>query len=77
MILWANMMQAPDSHGWLAVAIISLVFYIITLLAFVPSLQDNELFKTLATVIVGSGFIGGVIAYFYSNSKSKANDDKK
>lgn len=59
----------PDSRGFLAIGICALVFYIVTLIAFVPALAQNDLFKTIAENIVTAGFIAGVVAYFYAANK--------
>lgn len=68
-------MKSPDSHGYIAIALIALVFYVITLLAFFPSLQSSEIFKTLATAVVVSGLVGGVVAYYFSSSKKDTSDN--
>lgn len=59
----------PDSRGWLAIGIMALVFYTLTLIAFVPSLAQNDLFKTIAENIVTAGFIAGVVAFYYAANK--------
>lgn len=65
----------PDARGWVTVALIALAFYILTLVAFVPNLADNELFKTLATVLITSGLVGGALAFYFSSTKGSADKD--
>lgn len=65
----------PDSRGMLTTGLLALVFYIMSLVAFVPSLGDNELFKTLATLLVGTAFVGGVIAFYFGSSKNSSDKD--
>lgn len=68
-------MQMPDARGWLSIGLVALVFYILTLVAFVPTLTGNELFKTLAILIVGTAFVGGAIAFYFSSTKGSADKD--
>lgn len=69
-------MNAPDSRGWVAVALFALSVYVLTLLAFNPSLAQITLFSVLAQAIIVSGLIGGVVAFFYTSSKSSADKDE-
>jgi hypothetical protein len=68
-------MNGPDTRGMIVVGLFALVFFIFGLIAFVPALDKNELFKTLATLIVGTGFVGGAVAYYFNSSKSSSDKD--
>lgn len=68
-------MKMPDSRSLLTAGLLALVFYIITLIAIVPTLANNELFKTLATLLVGTAFVGGVIAFYFGSSKNSSDKD--
>ncbi len=68
-------MKTPDTRGMIVAGLFALVFYIITLLAFVPTLKDNQLFQTIATLIVGTAFVGGAVAFYFSSNKSSADKD--
>jgi len=48
----------------------ALVFYVISLIAFVPAVSDSELFKTAATLLLGSGAFGLVCAFLWGGSKA-------
>ena len=60
----------PDVRGWATLGMFALVAYVLTLIAFVPSLQDNELFKTVATLLLGTGGFGLVCAFLWGGSKA-------
>ena len=45
----------PDIRAWATAGMFILVFYVITLIAFVPEVSKSELFKTVATLLLGSG----------------------
>ena len=60
----------PDVRGWATIGMFALVFYVVTLIAFVPSVSDSELFKTIATLLLGSGAFGLVCAFIWGGSKA-------
>lgn len=60
----------PDVRGWATLAIFVLVFYVVSLIAFVPSVSESELFKTIATLLLGSGAFGLVCAFLWGGSKA-------
>lgn len=62
----------PDVRGWATIGMFALVFYVISLIAFVPRVSDSELFKTVATLLLGSGAFGLVCAFLWGGSKVTA-----
>ena len=68
-------MTLPDARGWFAIGLGALTVYILTLLAFVPSLQQNELFKMLAVAIISGAFCGGAVAFYFNTAKGSADKD--
>lgn len=62
----------PDVRGWATLGMFALVFYVVTLIAFVPRVSDSELFKTIATLLLGSGAFGLVCAFLWGGSKASA-----
>ncbi len=38
----------PDVRGWATIGMFVLVFYVVSLIAFVPFTSESELFKTVA-----------------------------
>ena len=77
MILMGPMMKLPEDRGVVTAFLCALVFYVITLMAFIPNLATNELFKTIATLIVGTAFVGGVVAFYFGNSKGGGDGNKQ
>lgn len=65
----------PDVRSMIAAGLFALIFYIISLIAFVPALESNELFKTLATLLVGTAFVSGVVAFYFGSSKNSSDKD--
>lgn len=52
----------PDQRGWYALALFIQTCAILIMLACVPELASNEFFKTLATAIVVTGWVGFAVA---------------
>lgn len=65
--------HAPDVRGWAAIGMFALVFYVVSLAAFVPSLASNELFKTIAVLILGTGGFGLLCAFLWGGSKASVH----
>lgn len=59
-----------DTRGWATIGMFALVFYVVTLIAFVPAVSESELFKTIATLLLGSGAFGLVCAFLWGGSKA-------
>ena len=64
-----------DQRSWVYITLVALTFYILTLLAFVPAIQTNELFKMLAVAIVSGAFCGGGVAFYFNTAKGSADKD--
>lgn len=60
----------PDVRGWATLAMFLMVFYVISLIAFIPRVSESELFKTIATLLLGSGAFGLVVAFLWGGSKA-------
>lgn len=52
----------PDQRGWYAVALFVQTCAILALLALAPQLSTNEFFKSIATAIVVTGWVGFAVA---------------
>lgn len=63
----------PDVRGWATLGMFALMFFVLGLVAFVPSLAENELFKTLATLLAGTGGFGLVCAFLWGGSKASTH----
>lgn len=65
---WAD--HIPDIRGMATAAMFGIVFYMLWLIASYPQLGTNELFKTVATLLIGSGAFGLVCAFLWGGSKA-------
>ena len=63
----------PDVRGWATIAMFGLVAYMLHLIATHEELASNELFKTVATLLVGSGAFGLVCAFLWGGSKASVS----
>jgi hypothetical protein len=52
----------PDQRGWYAAALFVQTCAILLLVALVPSLAQDEFFKSIATAIVVTGWVGFAVA---------------
>ncbi|WP_375272033.1 hypothetical protein [Sphingomonas sp.] len=59
----------PDARGWVGVGSFVLTVVVLGMLAFVPELRKDEFFKTIATLIIGTGFVNGVVNWAYGATK--------
>ena len=68
--------RLPDIRAWVAIGLFALTGYVLHLMATKPDLADSQLFTALATAIVVSGLIGGVVAFLFGSSKSSQAKDQ-
>lgn len=65
-----NAFKWPDARGWIGIGIYSLTVMVLWMLAAFPELRRDEFFKTIATLIIGTGFVNGVVSWAYSATKA-------
>lgn len=75
MKLLESLLDRMSLRVLVAVGLFGLTFYVLYLLATQPKLADSQLFTTLATAIVVSGVIGGVVAFLFGSSQSSQAKD--
>ena len=63
-------MKTPDVRGWATIGMFALVAYVLTLTALVPNLRQDDLWKTICTLLLGSGAFGLVCAFLWGGSKA-------
>lgn len=63
-------MRWPDIREWATIAMFALVTYVLWIVAFI--FHDLEMFKTLATLIVGGAGFGAVCAFMWGGTKGSA-----
>lgn len=59
----------PDARGWVGIGSFVLTVLVLGMLAAVPDLRQDEFFKTIATLIIGTGFVNGVVNWAYGATK--------
>jgi hypothetical protein len=59
----------PDARGMIGFGVFLLTSQVLLMLWLVPELRTDDFFKTIATLIVGTGFINGVVSWAYSATK--------
>jgi hypothetical protein len=59
----------PDARGWVMIASFTLVLIILLMIWTVPDLRDDEFFKNLAILIVGTAWINGAVSWAFAATK--------
>lgn len=62
-------MWGIDARGWIGVSVFALTVMVLWMVAAFPELRHDEFFKVLATAIVLTGFIQGVVGWAYTATK--------
>ncbi len=53
----------PDARGWIGLGSFVLTILVLLLIWRDPDLRKDEFFKTIATLIIGTGWVNGVLAW--------------
>lgn len=61
---------APDIRAWATAAMFALAALDLCIAAFVSGIDKNELFKTISTLLWGTGAFGLVCAFLWGGSKA-------
>lgn len=56
----------PDARGWIGIGIYTMCTQLLWMMALYPELRQDEFFKTISTLVIGTGFINGVVSWAYS-----------
>lgn len=56
----------PDARGWIGVGIYSLTLVILLMIWKDRSLRNDEFFQAVAVLIIGTGFVNGVVSWAFS-----------
>lgn len=59
----------PDARGWIGLALVGLTVMLLWMIQADPELRKDEFFKTIAVLIIGTGFINGVVSWAYAATK--------
>lgn len=65
----------PDSRGWTMIGLFALTGGILLAVTLNPTLEKNELFSSLATLIVGAGGFLGAVGFMFGTSKASSEKD--
>lgn len=60
----------PTARDWIGLGTFGLTVMILWMMKGDHSLMGNDFFKTIATLIIGTGFINGPVSWAYSSSKA-------
>lgn len=59
-----------DARGWVGIGVYVMAVMVIWMMAVFPELRADEFFKTIATLIIGTAFVNGVVSWAYSATKA-------
>lgn len=59
----------PDARGWIGLSVFILTVMVLWMMVAFPDLRQDEFFKVIATAIVLTGFIQGVVGWAYTATK--------
>lgn len=62
-------MMKIDARGWVGISVFALTVMVLWMVAVFPELRQDEFFKVLATAIVLTGFVQGVVGWAYTATK--------
>lgn len=60
----------PDARGWIGLGIYAMSIQLLWMFALYPELRQDEFFKTIGTLVIGTGFVNGVVSWAYSATKT-------
>lgn len=58
-----------DARGWIGIAVFILTVMVLWMIAKIPELRHDEFFKVIATAIVLTGFVNGIVNWGFSSTK--------
>ncbi len=71
---WPDVVKAmiPDTRTVISFAMLGMTLYILWLVANFPDLSKSDLFKMLATLLVGSSGVGMALGFYFGSSKDRS-----
>ncbi len=58
----------PDSRGWVGISVFATSVMLLWMMKD-PELRDDEFFQTIATLVIGTGFVGGLVSWAFAATK--------
>lgn len=59
----------PDGRGWVAMASFALVIILLLMISADPTLKHDDFFKTIATLLIGTAWVNGPVAWAFQATK--------
>ncbi len=60
---------APDARGWIGIGVFALSVMLLTMMYNSSAFRNDEFIQTIATLVIGTAFVGGVVAWAYAATK--------
>lgn len=58
----------PDARGWIGIGVFTMSVMLLWMMKD-PALREDEFFQTIATLVIGTAFVGGVVSWAYAATK--------
>jgi len=65
-----------DLRTWAALGLFGLTWHLFDMISGKPELTGNQGFMALAQLVIGTGFVGGVVAFLFAASKTSADANR-
>lgn len=59
----------PDARGWIGIGVFALSVMLLAMMYNDAKFREDEFVQTIATLVIGTGFVGGAVAWAYSATK--------
>jgi len=63
----------PDIRVWIVVGLFALAWRLLYMIEATPSLLNSAPFMSIAVLILGSGGMGAIVAFYYGGTKSSSS----
>ncbi len=60
----------PDARGWIGLGVFALSVMLLGMMYADTGFRGDEFVQTIATLVIGTGFVGGAVAWAYSATKT-------
>ena len=60
---------APDARGWIGIGVFALSVMLLAMMYNSSSFRNDEFIQTIATLVIGTAFVDGVVAWAYAATK--------
>lgn len=63
----------PNARDWIGIGTFIMAVMILWMMKEDKSLREDEFFKVIATLIIGTGFINGIVGWAYGSTKTSGD----